>query len=480
MKHFYCSILIILFINVAIAKLSAEKQKVISSIDSQKDVYSEISLQIWKFAELAFTEYQSSALLQNTLKKEGFEVQSEVAGMPTAFIASFGHGKPIIGLLVEFDALPGMSQDICPEKKPLVEGAPGHGCGHNLLGVGCTVAGIAVKDWLIENNRSGTIRVYGCPAEENGNGKLYMAHAGLFDDLDAAITWHPGTGNGTSSFQTIAIHNMTFKFHGKSAHAGTVPWNGRSALDAVEALNHMANMMREHISPGARMHYYISSGGQATNVVPDYAEVKYAVRSHNTNQLNDISERIRKAAEGAAMGTGTTVECEERIGCTTSLLSESLSRLAHKNMMELPRLKYTEKQRNFIRKLFPRYRAGEESRVNGFRHGRHVAFGSDVAFVSHCTPTVWVATKTWPVGISAHSWRAVVANGCLIGQEAMLYAAKVIATTSIDIYKDPSLAQKARQELIKLRGTDEPYRPGEGKYPKIESLIQKSALSNTN
>lgn len=478
MRYFCCLVLVMLLANTAIGELSAEKQKVVSSIDSKNDEYTNISRQIWEWAELAFVEFQSSKLLQGTLKKEGFEVQSEVAGMPTAFVASFGHGKPIIGLLAEFDALPGMSQEVCPEQKPLVKGAAGHACGHNLLGVGCTAAAIAVKDWLVENNRSGTIRVYGCPAEENGTGKLYMAQAGLFDDLDAALTWHPGSNNSTDTFQTIAIYNMTFKFHGKSSHAGASPWNGRSALDAVEALNHMANMMREHISPGVRMHYYISSGGQATNVVPDYAEVKYGVRSHNINELNDISERICKAAEGAAMGTGTTVEYEKRKGCTTSLLSKSLSQLAHKNMMELPRLKYTEKQRYFIRKLSSRYRADEETRVAGFRHGRRVSFGSDVSIVSHCAPTVWVSTNTWPGrDISAHSWRAVVANGSF-ANEAMLYAAKVIATTSIDIYNSPSLTKEARQELIKLRGTDEPYRLKEGDFPKIESLIQNSTLSN--
>ncbi|MHC4394901.1 MAG: amidohydrolase [Planctomycetota bacterium] len=467
MRHFCCSMLVMLFTNVAIAELSAEKQKVISSIDSKRAVYSAISRQIWKWAELSFVEFKSSELLQDTLKKEGFEVQSEVADMPTAFVASFGRGKPIIGLLAEFDALPGMSQEVCPERKPLVEGAPGHGCGHNLLGVGCTAAAIAVKDWLIENSRRGTIRVYGCPAEERDNGKLYMAQAGLFDNLDAALTWHPGSNNSTDSFQTIAIHNMTFKFHGKSSHAGSSPWNGRSALDAVEALNHMANMMREHISPSARMHYYISSGGQATNVVPDYAEVKYTVRSHNTNELKNIFERIQKAAEGAAMGTGTTVEYTERKGCVTSLLSESLSQLAHKNMMELPRLKFTEEQRDFIRKI-TRYNDGVESAVSRFRHGRRVTFGSDVSFASRCTPTAWISANTWPGrDISAHSWRAVVANGCFIGEEAMLYAAKVIAATAIDIYKNPSIAEKARQELIKRRGTDEPYRPGGGK-PNID------------
>ena len=478
MRCLCCLIIIMLFVNVATAELSAEKQKVISSIDSKKSLYSDMAHQIWKWAELAFEEFQSSALLQNALKKEGFKVQSEVAGMPTAFVASFGHGRPIIGLLAEFDALPGMSQDICAEKKPLVEGGSGHGCGHNLLGVGCAAAGIAVKDWLMENGQKGTIRVYGCPAEENGNGKLYMVQAGLFDDLDAAITWHPRSNNSTDSFQTIAMHNMTFKFHGKSSHAGASPWNGRSALDAVEALNHMANMMREHISPRARMHYYISSGGYATNVVPDYAEVKYTVRSHNMKELNDISERIRKAAKGAAMGTGTTVDCEERRGCVTSLFSKSLSQLAHENMKELPPFKFTEKQKAFIRKLSPGYRAGEETRVAGFRHGRGVAFGSDVSLVSRCTPTVWISTNTWPGrGIPAHSWRAVVANGSF-GQEAMFYAAKVMATTSIDIYENPSIAKEARQELIKIRGTDEPYRLKEGSFPKIESLIQNDAKSN--
>ena len=481
MRYFCCLVLVMLLANTAIGELSAEKQKVVSSIDSKRDEYTNISRQIWKWAELAFVEFQSSKLLQDTLKKDGFEVKSEVAGMPTAFVASFGHGKPIIGLLAEFDALPGMSQEVCPEQKPLVEGAAGHGCGHNLLGVGCTAAAIAVKDWLIENGQPGTIRVYGCPAEEHGNGKLYLAQAGLFDDLDAAITWHPMSNNGTNSFQTIAMHHMTFKFHGKSAHAGASPWKGRSALDAVEALDHMANMMREHIPPSARVHHYISSGGKATNVVPDYAEVKYTVRSHKINNLMDISERIRKAAQGAAMGTGTTVECEERKDGPTSLLSKILSEVAYENMKELPRREYTEEQRGFIRKLAPTYKTGKESAVAGLRHGHKVAFGSDVAFVSHCAPTVWINANTWPGReISAHTWRAVVANGCFIGEEGMLYAAKVIATTSIDIYNSPSLTKEARQELIKLRGTDEPYRLKEGDFPKIESLIQNSALSNFN
>ena len=336
--------------------LSKEKAAVVASIDAKQDQHVALSRDIWGYAELAFMETQSSKALQDMLEKEGFTIRAGLAGVPTAFVAEWGKGKPVVAFLGEFDALPGLSQQVCAEKKPLVKGTPGHGCGHNLLGVGAAAAAVAVKEWLEKTETPGTVRFYGCPAEERGNGKRFLVQAGLFDDVDAAITWHPANDNSVNMNQTISINTIRFKFHGRPSHASVAPHHGRSALDGVEALDYMVNLMREHVDPGARIHYVITDGGDVPNVVPEHAEVFYWVRHHDMKTLNSICARIAKAAEGAAMGTGTRVEYKIKDGSVSTRLNKAISEAALKNMQALDPIEYTAEELALMRRFFSRLR----------------------------------------------------------------------------------------------------------------------------
>lgn len=296
-------IILLLFIIPITVYGQKTKQDVIKSIDAGYNNYSDVAHKIWEFAEVGYKEEKSSALLMDMLKQAGFKIESGVAGIPTAFVATYGSGKPVIGILGEYDALPGVSQDAVPEVKK-VEGRPaGHACGHHLFGTASAAAAIAVKDWLIANKRQGTIRFYGTPAEEGGSGKVYMVREGLFKDVDVVFHWHPGAQNNASAGTSLANKNGKFRFYGVAAHAAASPERGRSALDGVEAMNDMVNMMREHITPEARIHYVITRGGEAPNVVPAFAEVYYYVRHPKRTEVKDMWERITRAAQGAALGT---------------------------------------------------------------------------------------------------------------------------------------------------------------------------------
>jgi len=290
----------------------AVKTSAMAGIQAKYDDYKNIAMQIWDFAELGYKEVKSSALHQKTLQDNGFTVQAGVADIPTAFVATYGSGKPVIGILAEFDALPGLAQQAVPEKKT-IEGKPaGHACGHHLFGTASVAAGIEIKKLIEEKKISGTIKVYGCPAEEGGSGKVYMVRAGLFNDVDVVIHWHPGADNSVTMTSALANKSAKFRFHGLSAHAAAAPERGRSALDAVEALDYMVNMMREHVPQETRIHYVITNGGKAPNVVPDFAEVYYYVRHPKREDVVSIFDRVVKAADGAAMGTGTTVDYGRR------------------------------------------------------------------------------------------------------------------------------------------------------------------------
>lgn len=279
------TILLLLVLPIA-ALAQKDKEKAIQSLNGKNDYYANIAQQIWEFAEPGYLEDKSSALLQSELSKAGFKIERGVAGIPTAFVASYGSGEPIIGILGEFDALPGLSQEaFVPERKIITAGAPGHGCGHNLFGTGSMAAAIETKEWLINNKRSGTIRYYGTPAEEAGDAKVFMVRAGLFDDVDAVITWHAGDKNNAGPNTNLATKSGVIKFYGIAAHAAGAPERGRSALDGVEAMNSMVNLMREHTTEPTRIHYVILKGGEASNVVPAYAEVEYLVRHRSREEV---------------------------------------------------------------------------------------------------------------------------------------------------------------------------------------------------
>jgi aminobenzoyl-glutamate utilization protein B len=429
---------------------------VLRNIDAKRDEYAGVAKQIWSFAELGYQEEKSSALLQSELKAAGFTVKTGVADIPTAFVASWGSGKPIIAIVGEFDALPGLSQGAVPTRAPLTAGGAGHGCGHHLFGTASTAAAIAVKQWLESQHKTGTIRFYGTPAEEGGSGKVYMVRGGLFDDVDAVVTWHPGDNNSVSPVSNLANIGAKFRFHGLSAHAAAAPDKGRSALDGVEAMDNMVNMLREHVPQETRIHYVITDGGKAPNVVPDMAEVYYVARHPDVRVLDGIWERIVNAATGAAMGTGTTMDMEIISAVYNVLPNDYLSSLQRKNLERVGGITYTPEERAFaeqIRKTLqePMLPLGSEAQIQPVR--TEVTYAStDMGDVSWRVPTVQLSTATWVPGTPAHSWQAVAAGGTTIGAKGMMVAAKTMALTAIDLFTDPSHIVKARAEFDQRRG----------------------------
>jgi len=444
---------------------NAQVQKIaIESIEKNASKYENIAHTIWEYAELGYQEEKSSTLLQKTLKAEGFTIEAGVAEIPTAFIASYGSGKPVIGMLAEFDALPGVSQDAVPSRKEIVEGGNGHACGHHLFGTASSAAAIAVKEWLASSGHTGTVRLYGTPAEEGGAGKVYMVREGLFDDVDAVIQWHPGSQNSASARSSLANKSAKFRFHGIASHASAAPQNGRSALDGVEAMNYMTNLMREHVDSDTRIHYVITNGGLAPNVVPEFAEVFYYVRHPDMDVARETFERVAKAAEAAAMGTGTTMDYEIIHGLYNVKPNETLARMVHDNLSEIGGFTYTAEELAFAEKIketLPKRMQTDLSAVSEVVPFAIVEKGSggstDVGDISWVVPTAGLSTATWVPGTSAHTWQAVAAGGMSIGHKGMILAAKVMAQSVIDLFEDPKIITKAQAELEKRVGPDFKY-----------------------
>ncbi|MEN9685992.1 MAG: hypothetical protein RLZZ28_1778 [Bacteroidota bacterium] len=435
------------------------KDDAIKNIDGKYDAYKNIALQIWKYAEVGYKEQKSSALLQQTLQNNGFTVEAGVADIPTAFVASYGSGKPIIVLLAEYDALPGLSQLPEPEKKPVTGMDAGHGCGHHLLGTAAVAAGIELKKMLEDKKISGTIRVYGCPAEEGGSGKVYMVRAGLFTDVDVAIHWHPEDSSAVMMTSFLANKSAKFRFYGQSAHASAAPEKGRSALDGVEAMDNMVNMMREHVPQETRIHYVITQGGRAPNVVPDYSEVFYYVRHPKKDWVISIFDRLVKAAQGAAMGTETRVDYEIIGGTHDLLLNRTLAEAMQLNLQKVGGVSYTPEDMLFGKKLQQSfvYKAPDINRASTIAPLKADMTGAsggstDVGDVSYAVPTVGLNAATWVPGTAAHSWQAVASGGTEIGTRGMMVAAKTMALTAIDLFTNPILIQKAKEEFKAAKG----------------------------
>ena len=432
------------------------RARLLDSIDARRADYADVAMQIWKFAELGYLETKSSALLQQQLAAAGFTVKAGVADIPTAFVASYGSGKPVIAFIGEFDALPGLSQAAVPERKVIANGAPGHGCGHNLLGTGSMAAAIAVKDWLAAGGRPGTVRFYGTPAEEGGGAKGYMVRAGLFDDVDAAISWHPGQANDASPSSNLAIVSAKFRFHGIAAHAAAAPDRGRSALEAVEAMDAMVNMMRQHVPQETRIHDIITQGGAAENIVPDFAEVSYMARHPDMRVLDAVWQRIVDAARGAALGTGTTMDFEMTSADYNILPNAYLADLQRKNLQAVGGVKYSPEERAFaeaLRKTMigPLTPLGSEEQVQPPTETITPA-STDLGDVSWKVPTTEFITATWVPGTAAHSWQAVACDGMSIGVKGMLVAAKTMALTGMDLFTSPDHLARARAEFDRRRG----------------------------
>jgi aminobenzoyl-glutamate utilization protein B len=440
---------------------ASDAKSVMASIDAKAKTYTDVALRIWSFAEVGYQETRSSALLQEQLKGAGFNITAGVAEIPTAFVATWGSGKPVIGIVGEFDALPGLSQAASPERKALVDNGPGHGCGHHLLGTASTAAAIAVKEWMAAHKRAGTIKFFGTPAEEGGSGKVYMLRAGLFDDVDAVVTWHPGDRNAVSAASSLANVTAKFRFRGVSAHASTAPDRGRSALDGVEAMDAMVNLMREHVPSDARIHYVITNGGQAPNVVPDFAEVYYYARHNDMRVLDGIWERITNAARGAALGTDTKVEIDLTGAVWNVLPNAYLAKVMQGQLDAVGGFEYTPAERAFgdgIRKTLE----GRLPPIDVSNQVLPVQTGvgtasTDLGDVSWRVPTVQMTAATWVPGTPAHSWQAVAAGGMSIGPKAMIVAAKTMALTAIDLMSDPQHLVRAWEEFDASRGPDFKY-----------------------
>lgn len=438
--------------------VDAVKTEAIKDLQGKYDEYKKIALQIWDYAEAGYKEIKSSALHQQTLKDAGFTVEAGVAGIPTAFVATYGSGKPVIGILAEFDALPGLSQEAVPEKKPIEGKAAGHGCGHHLFGTASVAAGIELKKLMEEKKLNGTIKLYGCPAEEGGSGKVYMVRAGLFNDVDVVIHWHPGDANSVTMTSALANKSAKFRFHGLSAHAAASPEKGRSALDGVEAMDYMVNMMREHVPQETRIHYIITNGGKAPNVVPDFAEVYYYVRHPKKDDVKSIFERVVKAAQGAALGTGTTVDYEVIGGTHDLLLNKTLAEVMQKDLEKVGGVTYTSDEIEFGKKLQTSFTfkvppVESAATIKPLKPEEDAGGGStDVGDVSYTVPTVGMRAATWIPGTPAHSWQAVACGGTEIGTKGMMVAAKTLALTAIDLFTTPSLIDSAKQEFIKAKG----------------------------
>lgn len=450
-------------VQYVLAESTDKGPDLVSLIDARFPEHQRIATQIWDYAELGYQEEQSSALLKKTMADEGFTVESGVAGIPTAFVASYGSGHPIIAMLAEYDALPGITQTASAERETIPGKAGGHACGHHLFGTASSGAAIAIKHWLEETGTQGTIRLYGTPAEEGGSGKVYMVREGMFDDVDAVLSWHPGSANRVRAESSLANRSAKFRFHGVSAHAAGAPHKARSALDAVEAFDFMVNLMREHVPQETRIHYVITQGGHAPNVVPDFAEVFYYVRHPDAQTMLGIWERVETAARAAAQGTGTTVDWEIIHGNHPMLSNNTLAEVMQRKLEQVGGVTYDEAEQDYAKKIYatlnqPSRELGSEKLVLPMRH--KIGMGStDVGDISWNAPTIQLESATWVPGTPGHSWQAIAAGGTTIGIKGVQVAAKALALTARDLYQDPVTLAKARQEFEKARGEDFVYTP---------------------
>jgi len=448
--------------------MSVDKERAFDWIENNEKLLIEISDKVWELAELGLIEVKSSALLADELEKHGFRVERGIAGMPTAFVATWGEGKPIIGIMGEYDALPGLSQKKVPWREPLEPGKPGHGCGHNIYGTSGMAAAIAVKKAMEKHRMKGAIKFFGCPAEENFSGKVFMVRDGYFGDVDAVISHHPSDMNEVALESSLAVNSVKFHFYGKASHAGASPEHGRSALDGVELMNMGVNYLREHIIQDARIHYVIQKGGDQPNVVPPYARSWYYVRAPERDQLDFIYDWILDIAKGAATMTRTETEVEFLEGVYNYIPNRTIAELVVKNMREIGLPKYSDEDWKFaeeiaktispetkIAQLKKSKRPGWERLVDKLMddeipdpwgEGETSHGSTDVADVSWQTPTVEFCTAAGVLGTPGHSWQDVAQGGVGLGHKSLIFAAKVMAATAIDLLTSEDTLKKARQE----------------------------------
>ena len=463
--------------------LDEEKKELLQWLDENAPRFINMSDQVWENPEIMWEEFFASRLQAEFLEKEGFSITWDVAGMNTAFIAEWGEGKSILGFIGEYDALPGLSQKKQATQEAIIEGWPGHGCGHNILGTASVAAAVAVQKWLQSSGSTGTVRYYGCPAEEGGGGKVFMARAGLFDDLDGAVTYHPGDRNAPSKCATVAIQSSKFRFKGISAHAGGAPHLGRSALDAVELMNVGANYMREHVLDSTRIQYIITDGGQAANIVPETAEVDYIVRAEKPDYLQEVYERLRNIAKGAALMTDTTFEEHSFTAYSSMMSNHVIADLLYDALEFIGPIKFTEEEVAFAQKLNDAFgRTNEENTqevIDYYKLSAEFAAilwehkdkplldvnfpamdahftekgATDIGDLSQITPTGALWTTCFSTGTPGHSWANVASGGMSIGHKGLMHGAKAMALTAMDLYSDPKHLQAARDEYEKNMGS---------------------------
>ncbi len=449
------------------------KQDIIHWIETNRQDFITLADQVWEAAELANREFISSNLQAEYLARQGFRITWDIGGLNTAFVAEWGKGKPVIGFVGEYDALGGLSQKAQTAEDPVTPGGNGHGCGHNLLGVGCLASAVAVKEWLEANQIKGTVRYYGCPAEEAGDGKVYMARAGAFDDLTLAFNYHPSSVNMPSKGSSIAVFDVLFRFHGRSSHAGGAPHLGRSGLDAVELLNLGVNYLREHVTSNVRIHYVTTKGGDAPNIVPALAEVWYFIRAPKLQELNEVYERVKKIAHGAALMTETDAEIIFQGGSSDVLSNHHLADLQYENMQIVGPTPFDKEDLRQAKEILAGY--PEAIRTADITTGMpaamvptlkkyekhlliadnipagdagHISTGStDVGDLSQVTPVSMLDTTCWPMRVLGHSWGITAASRLPMGHKGMLHAAKVMALSAMDCYSDPKLAKEIRKEF---------------------------------
>jgi aminobenzoyl-glutamate utilization protein B len=421
----------------------------LARMDAQAEHFFQIAQRIWELAEVRYQERESAALLRDELRRAGFEIDEGVAGIPTAFVASWGRGRPLVGILGEYDALPGLSQEVAPEKRPRVAGAAGHGCGHNLLGTGSVLAVIAVRDGLLARQAPGTIRFYGTPARERGSAKAFMLRAGLFSDLDVALTWHPGDRNQASNSSTLAGIDGRFRFHGQAAHASGA---GRSALDAVKLTSEAVELLRKQVPPGTRLHSAVTNGGAAANVVPDVAELSVLARHAEPPALDGVWERVSAGARAAALATGTRRE-EEIVSAYANVLpNQALAKLIDQNLRSAGGIRYSAEEQAFAETLRRSLTLdgvlplGSQQAIQPPDAGQ-VAASSDVGDVSWVVPTGGLTTATYVPGTTGNSWQSTACAGSGIGRKGMLLAAKALALTALDLLLDQQKIAEARADF---------------------------------
>ncbi len=439
------------------SETNANKVKVIRSVDAQATDLADLSDEIWRHAEIAFKESKSSDALVSHAKAHGFRVTRGTGGIPTAFVAEYGSGSPVIGIMGEFDALPGLSQAAVPERSPIETGAPGHGCGHNVFGAASLGAAIAIKELIEDGALKGTIRYYGTPAEEKFFGKLWMIRDGAFEGVDVMMDWHPGDKIEASVQSSQALVDFLVEFDGQAAHAAGDPWNGRSAGDALELYTHGINAYREHVKPTVRIHYHIMDAGKVVNVVPDYAKIWVRVRDRSREGMTPVYERVQAMAEGAAILANVDYKVTLISGVHEILPNRTGGAALQANLETLGGISYTKDEDAFakaIQKATGKETVGIDAEVRPLRETQKDPEGgsTDVGDVSFNVPTISLSAPIAGKDVPWHSWAVVATGGMSIGHKGLVYASKALAMTMVDLYENPDLVDAIKDEFVERKG----------------------------